>query len=204
MAEQAARQLEGNIVATVSTAEAVLVHFERSLVEAGFAEGAESYTRLADTLIGQRLWAEASGTADNAPFAAVGARARAIHALMLPYVEAFGRLAVLAAPSLIGDTESSGDLSPSADSERSTRRRAGVAAPSAPAPSSAPAEGSVAAAVLRALDASAGPMSSTSLRASLKLSRAELLAALQSLDSAGWVERRNVSGRELVSRSERS
>lgn len=195
-----ARQLEGNIVATVSTAEAVLRHFERSLIDAGFAEGAESYTRLADTLIGQRLWAESSGTASNAPFGAVAARARAIHALLLPYVDAFGRLAVLSSPSLLAADDRAGTASPAGTP-------AGPATPATP-PSSAASEDegitpdgdAVAAAVLAAVDAAGRPLSLTALRATLDVPRPELIAAVDRLVLAGRVERRNASGRELLSR----
>lgn len=173
----AGQQLEANIVATVATAEAVLSHFERSLLEAGFADGAEPYRQLSETLIGQRLWAESSGTATSARFAAVGARARAIHALLLPYVEAFGRLTVLAAPSLLDDDDS-GPPAARADAEADP----------------------LDAAVLAALDTAGRPLSMTALRAELGVPRAELLAAVERLAAAGSVRRRTASGRELVSR----
>lgn len=204
MTKSAARQLEGSILATVSTAEAVLTHFERSLIDAGFAEGAESYTRLADTLIGQRLWAESSGTASRAPFSAVAARARAIHALLLPYVEAFGRLSVLASPSLLGGPERAGNASPATDpaalGTSATDPAAGRAAGEG---GTGPDDDPLATAVLAALDAAGRPLSLTALRAVLKVPPPELLAAVERLAVAGRVERRTASGRELVSRSER-
>lgn len=199
----AAQQLEGNIVATVSTAEAVLTHFERSLLDAGFAEGAESYLRLSETLIGQRLWAESSGTASGAPFRAVAARARAIHALLLPYVEAFGRLSALAAPSLLGEAEHAADSgpTPAAPVGRTSvpSRATGRVLREGTAPEADP----VATGVLAALDAAGRPLSLTALRAALKVPRPELLAAVDRLAAAGDLERRTASGRDMVTRSER-
>jgi hypothetical protein len=168
-------QLAGNIMATVSTADAVLAHFEHALVQAGFADGAESYTRLADTLLGQRVWVEASGMAADARFRAVGARARSIHALLLPYVEAFHRLTALAAPSLLGETD---ELEPDAATVDPAEAR-----------------------VLETLDAATRPLSTTALRAAVGLPKADLAAALDRLAERGCIERRQASGRELIKRS---
>jgi hypothetical protein len=176
------QELETNIVATVSTAEAVLAHFEQSLVAAGFGEGAQSYVRLADTLIGQRLWAETSGMASDARFTAVANHARAIHALLLPYTEAFERLAVLAAPTLLGD-----DVSLSVPDEP-----VGAAFEHDPLTLRA----------LEALDAATRPLSTTALRAELGVSKTELRAALDRLFEAALIERHGTSGRELIKRSE--
>ena len=181
------QELETNIVATVSTAETVLAHFEQSLLAAGFADGAQSYVRLADTLIGQRLWAETSGMASDARFAAVATHARAIHALLLPYVQAFERLTALAAPTLLSG--------------------AGASSPAIPA--SLEAMGAVldhdalAQRVLKALDDAKRPVSTTALRAALGVSKRELLAALDRLFEAGEIERHATSGREQIKRSER-
>jgi hypothetical protein len=179
------QQLETNIVATVSTAEAVLAHFEQSLLAAGFAEGAQSYVRLTDTLIGQRLWAETSGMAGDARFTAVALHARAIHALLLPYTEAFERLAALAAPRLLGDADTSeSPLAPPEavgadfDHDPLTLR------------------------VLEALDAATRPRSTTALRAALGVTKSELLAALDRLFEAALIERHRTSGRELIKRTE--
>ena len=179
------QELETNIVATVSTAEAVLAHFEQSLVAAGFAEGAQSYVRLADTLIGQRLWAETSGMASDARFTAVAIHARAIHAMLLPYTEAFERLAALAAPTLLGDAGTSASLSApdepvgaAFDHDPLTRR------------------------ALEALDAATRPLSTTALRAALGVSKTELLAALDQLFEAALIERHRTAGRELIKRTE--
>lgn len=168
-----AEQLEGNIVATVATAESVLAHFERSLVDAGFAEGAQSYTRLAETLIGQRLWTETSGMAAGARFEAVAAHARSIHAMLVPYVEAFHRLAALSAP-LSGDAD--GDASPEEGDLLGER-------------------------ILETLDAAGRPLSATALRAALGVPKAELATALDRLAEGGEIERRRLSGREHIRRS---
>lgn len=171
-------QLAGNIVATVATAEGVLAQFRDSLVQAGFAEGAVPYTRLADTLIAQRLWVESSGMAAQARFQAVGVHARAITELLQPYLDAFQRLSVLAAPRLVVDEGDSGtDAAPGEEPDEASER------------------------VLRALEAAGRPLSLTALRDAARLTRADLGAALDRLAEAGRVQRTRVSGRELIRRS---
>ena len=167
-------QLASNIVATVATAEAVLAHFEKSLLDAGFAEGSASYVQLADTLVGQKLWADTSGMAPGARFGAVAAHAQAIHALLLPYVDAFQRLSALALPTLLDD----------------------VPASEAPAADDDP----VAHGLLTAIDNAGRPLSTSALRAELRVSKAELTEAVDRLVDAGHVERRHSSGRELIAR----
>ncbi len=168
-------QLESNIVATVATAEAVLAHFEQSLVASGFAEGATSYARLADTLIGQRLWAETSGMAHDARFAAVAAHARAIHSLLLPYVQAFQRLGALGVANLLEEDPPASVDAPDVDPLDTT--------------------------VLDAIERAGRPMSVTALRAAVGAPKHALVATLDRLASTGQIERRQVSGRELIRRS---
>ncbi|MEZ4553149.1 MAG: MarR family transcriptional regulator [Dehalococcoidia bacterium] len=179
-------QLTGNIRATVATAEAVLAHFEQSLRDAGFADNAQSYTQLAETLIGQRLWAESSGIAADARFEAVAVHARAIHALLLPYVEAFYRMAALGAPSLLEQS------APETASEREAN-----AAPST-------LDDPLAARILEALARAERPLSVTALRAELQVPKSELVGGLDRLSASGHIERRRVAGREHVTRARQS
>ena len=198
MTDPAGDTLSGNILRTVATAEAVLDHFERSLVESGFAEGADSYRRLADTLLGQRLWVESSGQPADARFQAVGRHAQAIHALLAPYTQAFLRLSALAATDL-GDVPES---TPSASERHSVA--VGAEAGAATGAKARTASGSPTAAhdsdevVLRVLRDAGRPMSATALRAASSLSRKDLLATLDRLASSDLVSRRHTGGRELI------
>lgn len=172
-----ADQLESGIVATVATAEAVLAHFEQSLRAAGFADGANSYAQLADTLIGQRLWSETSGMAHDARFAAVAAQARSIHSILLPYVQTFQRLAALAAPAFLADGDGAhhDDYSPSLDDPLAVR-------------------------AITAMELAGRELSATALRATLGVPKAALSGVLDQLAADGHIERRSVSGRELIRR----
>ena len=178
--------LAGNITRTVATAEAVLDHFERSLQQAGFADNAEAYRKLADTLLGQRLWVASSGEPSGARFRAVGQHARAIQSMLEPYVEAFRRLSALASDDL-GDPDEAG---PAGQSDEGPPGAAG------PDPREA-ADGHV----LAALAEVGRPMSLTALRAALDVPRPVLLAAVERLAEAGEVTRRHTGGRELIERA---
>ena len=100
--------------------------------------------------------------------------AQSIHALLLPYVEAFQRISALAVPTLLDDAPSG-------------RRRVRGDDP-------------VALGVLHAIDSAGRPLSSSALRVELGVSKAELTGALDRLVAAGVVERRHSSGRQLISR----
>lgn len=179
--------LAGNITRTVATAEAVLDHFERSLQQAGFADNAEAYRKLADTLLGQRLWVASSGEPSGARFRAVGQHARAIQSMLEPYVEAFRRLSALASDDLAdpdaGDRDGAGADPDSVDDPARAVREA-------------PDEH-----VLAALAQVGRPMSLTALRAALDVPRPALLAAVERLAEAGEVTRRHTGGRELIERA---
>lgn len=169
-------RLSANIVSTVATAETVLVQFEQALVQSGFLAGAEPYTRLADTLLGQRIWVESSGVPADARFHAVGARAQTIYSMLLPYTEAFRRISALAAPSF-GD-------------ERTLEQDGDTATADDP----------LEAGILAALDAAGRPLSSTALRAALDIPKAQLMEAVDRLVASGRAERHTTSGRVLVQR----
>lgn len=192
MTDPAGETLSGNILRTVATAEAVLDHFERSLIESGFAEGADAYRRLADTLIGQRLWVENSGQPADARFQAVGRHAQAIHAMLAPYAQAFLRLSALAAPARDAGRDFTSALGPATG-----HASAAVGSEADAAATAATAEGSEEV-VLRALRDAGRPMSATALRAASSLPRKELLAALDRLAAADLVSRRRTGGRELI------
>jgi len=180
-------QLAGNIVATVATAEAVLAQFRQSLVQAGFAEGALPYTRLADTIIAQRLWVESSGMAAEARFRAVGVHARALTELLQPYVEAFQRLSALAGAGLLeeaGTPDAPGSDTPGTDAAGGAPDKAGES-------------------VLAALADAGRPLSFTAVRDAVRLPRAELTAALSRLEETGRIERTRASGRDLIRRTAR-
>ncbi|MGE0228741.1 MAG: hypothetical protein AB7I38_01095 [Dehalococcoidia bacterium] len=181
----AVEQLTGNIRATVSTAEAVLAHFEQSLRDAGFADNAQSYTQLAETLIGQRLWAESSGTAADARFEAVAVHARAIHALLLPYVEAFYRMAALGAPSLLNESASAAEAVTQHETSATPEALDDPLAPR----------------ILEALARAERPLSVTALRAELGVPKADLIGGLDRLSASGQIDRKRVAGREHVSRT---
>ncbi|PFG44517.1 hypothetical protein ATJ88_3242 [Isoptericola jiangsuensis] len=173
-------ELTRNIVRTVATAETILTHFEDALRRSGFAEGAEQYGQLADTLLGQRMWAASSGQPSGARFGAVGERAQAIHALLLPYVEAFRKMGALAEPAL-ADPPPTDDAPQDADV--------------APVPQET---GGAAGRVLAALERSGRPLSMTALRAELRVPRAELDAAVRWLGEEHLVEVRDAGGRQMV------
>ncbi len=178
-------QLEANIVDTVATVEKVLAQFEKSLVDAGFADGAQTYVRLADTVIGQRLWAESSGMAAEARFEAVAGHARAIHAMLTPYVDAFRRLGAIGAASLLDDG-GAGDGGAGGGA-------AGAGATDSPVDP-------VGAAVLAELDRAGRPLSATALRAALGIDKRALATALDQLAATGHVQRTESSGRVIVAR----
>jgi hypothetical protein len=183
--------LAGNITRTVATAEAVLDHFERSLQQAGFADNAEAYRKLADTLLGQRLWVASSGEPSGARFRAVGQHARAIQSMLEPYVEAFRRLSALASDDL-------------ADPDAGDRDGAGAGPDSVDDPARAgggPVREAADEHVLAALAHVGRPMSLTALRAALDVPRPALLAAVERLAEAGEVTRRHTGGRELIERA---
>lgn len=174
-------RLSANIVSTVATAETVLVQFEQALVQSGFLAGAEPYTRLADTLLGQRIWVESSGVPADARFHAVGARAQTIYSMLLPYTEAFRRISALAAPSF-GD-------------ERALENEVG-----GDGNVTATADDPLEAGILAAIDAAGRPLSSTALRAALDIPKAQLTEAVDRLVASGRAERHTTSGRVLVQR----
>jgi hypothetical protein len=195
MTDPAGETLSGNILRTVATAEAVLDHFERSLIESGFAEGADSYRRLADTLLGQRLWVESSGQPADARFHAVGRHAQAIHAMLAPYTQAFLRLSALAAPDLGHAPHSTsapaaehGSVATGSETNSETRSATGT-------PDTVDDSDEV---VLKVLRDAGRPMSATALRAASSLSRKDLLATLDRLAASDLVSRRHTGGRELI------
>lgn len=180
--------LTGNIVRTVATAETVLAHFEDALRRSGFAEGAEQYRQLADTLLGQRLWVASSGAPSGARFSAVGERAQSIHALLAPYVEAFRRLSALADVADIARLDDALDGAPD-----------GVGPADGTASEPAPPEtGGAAGRVLDALGRSGRPLSMSALRAELHVGRSELDAAVRWLVEEQLVEVRDAGGRSMV------
>ena len=168
-----------NIVLTVSTAETVLAHFRQQLEQAGFADGALPYTRLVDTLIGQRLWSESSGMALEARFNAVGVHARALTELLQPYVNAFQRLSALASPGLLA-ADDGAVVGPDGTED--------------------PLE-AVANAVLGALPEAGQALSFTALRVAVQLPRQDLRVVLDRLQLAGKIERTCTSGRDLIRRT---
>ena len=85
-----------NVRKTLATAQKVLEHFEQSLLRSGFAEGSAAYRKMAETLLGQRLWTAACGASLEVEFAAVAKRAKAIHALLVPYADTMLRLSAVA------------------------------------------------------------------------------------------------------------
>jgi hypothetical protein len=68
-----------------------------SLEQAGFAAGADAYRRMADVILGQRLWAEEHDITDfDARYAEVGRLATRIFEYLSPYTQVAARLGVLA------------------------------------------------------------------------------------------------------------
>ena len=188
--------LSGNITRTVATAEAVLDHFERSLQQAGFADNAEAYRRLADTLLGQRLWVASSGEPSGARFRAVGQHARAIQSMLEPYVEAFRRLSALASDDL-GEPDDAGAAGDTGGADESDESGHGEDPTGGGPVAREAADGHV----LAALAEVGRPMSLTALRAALDVPRPALLAAVERLAEAGEVTRRHTGGRELIERA---
>lgn len=82
--------------ASLQAVSSALDHFARSLDAAGFDEGADSYARMADVVLGQRAWAESEGVGKlNEEFRQIGALAMRVRSSLEPYVDSMSRLATL-------------------------------------------------------------------------------------------------------------
>jgi hypothetical protein len=86
-----------------------LEHFALSLERAGFREGAEAYTRMANVIMGQRVWAASHGlTRLDDRFREVGTLAGRIYQQLQPYVESMSKL--MALQGLVEQEASRGSL----------------------------------------------------------------------------------------------
>ncbi len=152
-----------NVRKTLATALQVLDHFEQSLLKAGFVEGSQAYRSLAETLLGQRLWATSRSVQLDEEFTRIAKSARSIYELLLPYSETMLKLAAIAS------------LQPA------------KAEPQAPPP---PAPGAAADRVLQLLSQAQRPMSLTALCAATGLAKSEVLSRIAKLEQDGRVARR--------------
>lgn len=91
--------LAANVARNLRTANEVLRHLEKSLVQAGFVAGADSYVAMTNTLLGQRLWSVELENPDiEQGFAELAATASKVHMTLLPYVKIMGKLSAVAEP----------------------------------------------------------------------------------------------------------
>ena len=87
---------EENIAESLAAVEKALEHFNTSLIRSGFADGAASYQKMAEIIVGQWMWASSQGIDQhNDRFRRVAALATEIHEQLLPYVEGMRKLALL-------------------------------------------------------------------------------------------------------------
>ena len=179
--------LAANVRTTLATATQVLEHFHQSLLKSGFVEGADSYSKLAATLVGQKMWSVTSGVDTEAEFATIAALARNIHEVLAPYHRAMLHLSTLG-----------GDRSRRSAAPEPAATAATSPASSADAPDtlSAPLD-TLRTEVLRLLAGSRHPMSVTAIRAECRCDRRVLAAALAALEQAGRVKRQDRGGRTL-------
>jgi hypothetical protein len=82
--------------ASLQAVSSALDHFARSLEAAGFDDGADTYSRMADVVLGQRAWAESEGVGNlKDEFRQIGALATRVRSSLEPYVDSMSRLASL-------------------------------------------------------------------------------------------------------------
>lgn len=160
-----------NVKATLATAVQVLEHFQQSLRKSGFVEGAESYGRMADTLIGQKMWSASRALDTDAEFATIASLARSIHEMLAPYSHSMLRISGLGPAAAV------------------------------PAPTAAPVDAADALRlrILNVLGATRRPVSLTALRTQCGCDRRALGAELAALEQAARVKRQEKSGRTLYS-----
>ena len=163
---------EENIAESLAAVEKALEHFNTSLIRSGFADGAASYQKMAEIIVGQWMWASSQGIDQhNDRFRRVAALAAEIHEQLLPYVEGMRKLALLQ------------ELVPEPKPE-----------PPFP-PDSRPAR------ILEMLAAAPRPMSMTALRKEVGGSSSVLKKELAELVSDGWVRERRAGSRVLYALS---
>jgi IclR helix-turn-helix domain len=86
-----------NVRDTLGSVGEALEHFRQSLEAGGFEDGADTYARMSDIVVGQRLWARSEEVVElEEEFERVATIATRIHALLLPYVDTMARLGSLA------------------------------------------------------------------------------------------------------------
>lgn len=90
----------GNTRHSVEAATTALEHLEKSLRQAGFAEGAAAYQRMAEVLVAQSMFTTAADEELMGRFEQLGRTARRVFELLQPYTSAMRRLTVLAGAEL--------------------------------------------------------------------------------------------------------
>ncbi len=202
-------EMAANVRASADQAAAILEHLGRSLEAAGFARSVETYRRMADTLVGQRLWWEGRGDqATEAAFARLSAEAGRIYGVLHPYAQLMAKMAALgpaasADPAAPGDRTAAKAGAGGRDPTRRKRQRDGTAvghAPVAAAAESGP-EGAPprdAAALIATLEQHGPKLSASRLRALVQLDRKRFDAALDQAGRGGAVRVASVGGRRVV------
>lgn len=85
-----------SVVQSLDAVETALSHFDDSLQNAGFADGAGTYMQMADVVLGQWLWVEETNQRDLEPrFVRIAELAQSVAHQLAPYVEAMQRLSAL-------------------------------------------------------------------------------------------------------------
>lgn len=180
-----------NVRQTLDTAIQVLGHFEGSLTQAGFAEGAAAYRKLADTLIGQRLWSTNRGIALDQRFAEVARRARSIHDVLAPYVNTMLRLGAISQAGTGTDMSARAQPAVPASSDEKAEKRPDL--PPSPNQQTTPASPNAAVGlhdrVIALLGTARRPMSLVAMISALRCDKSKLLREMSDLERAGQVKR---------------
>lgn len=87
-----------NLDKTLESVEIALEHLASALHRGGFGAGGDSYRQMSEIVMGQHLWAADHGVDEfDDRFRTVARLADTVHCQLEPYVEAMGRLRMLAA-----------------------------------------------------------------------------------------------------------
>jgi hypothetical protein len=176
-----------NVRKTLATTAQVLAHFEQSLLKSGFAEGSQAYRKMAEAVLGQRVWSASHRVHFDEEFAEIARRARAIHDVLSPYADAMLRLSAV--------VQLQREVS-SPVAARSSDDRAPTAVPPAAPPPRGHNEVVAEALqdrVLACLSRARRPMSLTALCSGIGCNKSELLQELEALERGGRVQRRGTT-----------
>ena len=182
MTDQAADSMIVNVRASTTAAVDALEQFRLSLVRARFAESAEVYRSMCDTLLGQRIWTlDKDDDQVERNFQRLREEAAEIRALLEPYLKSFEKLEQVPVDTELEDIEVSPPASRSVD-EREPRGRPGAES-----------------LVIEALSKGRrNTLSMTRLRTSLGMPRKELEALLSDLSARQRIAIETSGSRKMI------